>query len=230
MEATTDACPYEIWECIFKLINGDNRTLEALSVVSKQFLYIINHVRCVVTISEQTIPFIPRLFQRFPHLTSLNLSLTSQEVDLDALLCQISTFSLDIKSLYISNPNYDIPEHGLRALSKKMKNLTSLTCSTMGFLRKDDIFLIADCFPLLEELNLTWVKNDCETLVKGDDDEDYRGHLLALPKLRKINLHGTVLDQQSVNYLCQNCELLQEVNVITCTFFRKKKGQGRHIY
>jgi hypothetical protein len=101
-----------------------------------------------------------------------------------------------------------------------MKNLTSLTCYRIAFnIDKNDLFFIADCFPLLEELVLT--DNDYPTYLVLDGDEDTcfahddDDQLLELPKLRKIALSRNFIGRQSINYLCRNCGLLQEVKVIT---------------
>jgi hypothetical protein len=161
------ACSYlpdELWECIFKSLNhGD---LEQLSVVSKQFLSITSSLQFSITITDQAIPFLPRLFQRFPNLTSLIITISSKQQkeegddDFNALLTEISAFPLsNIKSLYLSNLNTKIPIDGLRALSKKMKNLTSLTCSKILSIHRNDLFTVADCFSLLEELNLSFFHN-----------------------------------------------------------------------
>jgi len=40
--------------------------------------------------------------------------------------------------------------------------------------------------------------------------------LLALPKLRKIVLSRNFIGHQSINRLCKNCDLLQDVKVIEC--------------
>jgi F-box and leucine-rich repeat protein 2/20 len=205
----TAACPYltdELWEIIFKLLNdGDNnRYLEPLSVVSKQFLSITNRLRFSIAMSDKTIPFLNRLFQRFPNLTTLDLS---KGRNLNLLLCHAEDFPLDFKSLNFSN-NGDIHTGTLLFLSEKMKNLTSLTCFGMNRVHKSDLFFIADCFPLLEELDLSYPMNRS----KYDFIIDYKRQLLALPKLRKINLSGNCIkDRQSINYLFKNCNLLEEV-------------------
>jgi F-box/leucine-rich repeat protein 2/20 len=115
--------PEELWNCIIKILSNDNhRYLEPLSVVSKQFISITNRLQFSITITDQAVPFLPRLFQRFPNLTSLNVTISSkrEEGDFNALLTKISTFPLsNIKSLYLSNLNSEIPKHGLRVLSKK---------------------------------------------------------------------------------------------------------------
>jgi len=211
MAETCSHLPEEWWECIFKLVDdGDNNHyLEPLSLVSKQFLSITNRLRFSITISDKTIPFIPRLFDRFPNLTSLNITRFSTKSDLDELLTNISAFPVDIKSLTFFHCYSNIPADGLRVFSKNMKNLTSLTCYRINKIRKNDLFFVADCFPLLEELNLSHPVIATSFDFEKDDDD----RLLALPKLRKINLSGNFIDRQSVNTLCKNCNLLRDVVV-----------------
>ncbi|KAK2369899.1 F-box/LRR-repeat protein [Trifolium repens] len=198
MEPAKAAClylPEELWNCIIKILNDDNhRYLEPLSVVSKQFLSITNGLQFSITITDQAVPFLPRLFQRFPNLTSLNVTISSirKEGDFNALLTEISTFPLsNIKSLYLSNLNSKIPKLGLQALSKKMKNLTSLTCSRILGIRKKHLLLIAYRFPLLEELNLSFpiFSRKYEFVL------DNVHQVLPLPKLQQINLSGDLMDR-----------------------------------
>jgi len=204
--AAAKACsnlPDELWEYIIKFLDGDHCTFKSLTIVSKQLLSITNNLRFSVKITQQTIPFIPQLFQRFPNVTSLNLT-AIHLYPLNMLLTQISAFPLDIKSLILSNL-FIIPKDGFRALSKKMKNLTSLTCSKITWLKKKDILFIVDCFPLLEELVLKEISGSYYTSVRNfdlvlDDDNQF----LALPKLRKISLYSYAIDSQFINYLRRN--------------------------
>jgi hypothetical protein len=192
--ATCSYLPKELWERIFKFLNddGDNMfnnideygmlasnlsavslrdNFKSLSVVSKQLLSVTNSLRFSVSISDGTIPFLHRLFERFPNITSVDITL-SVESDLDALLTKISTLPLDLKSLTLYHP-IAVPEEGLRAFSKEMKNLTSLTCYRIAFdINKNHLFFIAKCFPLLEELILTDL--DYHTYFVLDGDEDTR--------------------------------------------------------
>lgn len=224
--ASGSSLPEEIWESIFKFLDDNNQTFKSLSMVSKQFFSITNRLRFSLTIYCETIPFLHHLFERFPNLTSLDISLFSERIDLDALLVEISTFPnlSDIKSLrlstfpnsYIKSPHlsyraFNIPEDGLRALSEKMKKLTSLNCSKVNYIDKNHLFLIADCFPLLEELTLTESGLHYPEITRKDDFDD---QLLELPKLRKIYLYGKLMVRQSIIDLCKNCNLLQQVKVI----------------
>ncbi|XP_058730681.1 uncharacterized protein LOC131602553 [Vicia villosa] len=208
--------------CIFKSLNCDRRTLKSLSVFSKQFLSITNRLRFSVTITDETIPYLPRLFHRFPNLTSLNLILLSKTLEqVNELLTLISTFPLDIKSLNLSDGVYTIPASGLIALSKTMKNLRSLTFDNLLNYDKKDLFLIANCFPLLEELNLSYPLTCSNQDFMLEDNDP----LLALPKLRKINLSGNNINNQFIDFLRQNCRLLQEI-----TLKDRKYWPSRRIY
>ncbi|CAJ2656514.1 unnamed protein product [Trifolium pratense] len=191
--------PNECWECVIKFLRSDHRSLESLSLVSKQFLSITNRLRFSLTIYDATIPFLPRLFHRFTNLTSLDFTFFCG--DLNALLCQISYFSFHLKSLKLSI-QCPIPKDGFRILATKMKTLTSLT----GSVTKTDIVLIAECFPFLEEVDLNFPQsNDRHTNILP----------LALPKLRKINISGyCFIDDSSLFHLCKICELLEELELV----------------
>ncbi|RHN58836.1 putative leucine-rich repeat domain, L domain-containing protein [Medicago truncatula] len=188
-----------------------NSSFRSLSFVSKQFLSITNRLRFLVKISEATIPFLSRLFERFPNITSLNITLTSnawsREAHLGEFLAKISASPLNLKSLTLYHA-VRVPENELRALSEKMKSLTSLACYQMRFINKNDLFLIADCFPLLEELILT--DTGCPHNCAIDSDDQF----LALPKLRRIALTSNIVGGHSIKNLCKSCDLLQEVKVV----------------
>jgi len=111
------------------------------------------HHRLSLTVLDPTCHFIRHLFKRFTNLTSLNLS--RFHGNLDELLCQISRFpSLNIASLNISNKS-TIPADGLRVFAQNITTLTSLTCSKIAYFNTTDLFLIMECFPLLEELDVS---------------------------------------------------------------------------
>ncbi|GAU34832.1 hypothetical protein TSUD_259120 [Trifolium subterraneum] len=197
--------PNECWECVIKFLHSDHCSLESLSLVSKQFLSDTNRLRFSLTISDPTIPFLPRLFHRFTNLTSLDLTFFSG--DLNALLRQISYFPFYLKSLKLGK-HYPIPEDGFRILATKMKTLTSLT----AFITKTDIVLIAECFPFLEEVDLNFPKSN---------DRDTNILPLALPKLRKINISGYYsIDDSSLFHLCKICEFLEELVIVMFAYYR----------
>ncbi|XP_058783488.1 F-box/LRR-repeat protein 3-like [Vicia villosa] len=204
--------PEDCWEHVFKLFlnqEGDHQFLQSLSMVSKLFLSMTSRYRVSLTISNQTLPFLPRLLQRFTNLTSLNISCFSG--DRNTLLYQISCFPLQLKSLNLSN-HPTIPMNGLRVFSQKITTLTSLICSNIGHIRKTDLSLIANCFPLLEELDLRTPK-----FIDLYEDFEIRDFTLALPKLRKVNLSGIYyINDSSIFHLCKNCKHLEEIVMIKC--------------
>jgi len=129
---------------------------------------------------------------------------------MDALLCQISRFPSKLTSLNLSNQPA-IPTKGLQAFSHKITTLTSLTCSNIAHLHTIDFFLIADCFPLLEELDLsnpTYIK-DASNYLNGVETLSS-----TLLNLRKINLSfHRHINNLSLLRLFKNCKLLEEVIV-----------------
>ncbi|KAI5392276.1 F-box/LRR-repeat protein 3 [Lathyrus oleraceus] len=224
--------PDECWEYIFKfLINHDTNDihshLKPLSIVSKQFLSVTNRLRTSLTVYNPTCQLFRRfsnisslslssfydgLFGRFSNISSLNLS-SYYDGDLDDILLQISGFPLKITSLNLSN-QLKIPTKGLRAFSKNITTLTSLKCSNIATLYDTDMFFIADCFPLLEELDLshpTRFKYDKTAFLFAQDLS------LALSKLRKVNLsHNYFISDELIFHLFKNCKLLQEVSITNC--------------
>ncbi|PNX88154.1 putative F-box/LRR protein [Trifolium pratense] len=194
--------PEDCWESIFKFIINDdddyyyNINLRSLSLVSKQFLSITNRLFLFsLTLSDES--KYCRLLQRFTNLNSLKL--TGEYTDLDNLLIEISSFPLkQLTSLDLSNQP-TIPAIGLRAFSKKITTLTSLTCSYIDSINTSDLFLIAECFPLLQELNFSY---PCPSILENGFHEDCSSYVdgieaisLALIKLRKDLLMLSVRDR-----------------------------------
>ncbi|AET02652.2 transmembrane protein, putative [Medicago truncatula] len=120
------------------------------------FLSITNRLIFSLNVSKPEHHHLRHLFHRFSNLASLDFS--GYKGDLNKLLCEISPFPLKLISLNLSN-QLTIPTNGLRAFSRNITTLTSLTCSCINTLRSFDMFLIAGCFPLLEELDLSMPLN-----------------------------------------------------------------------
>ncbi|XP_058729403.1 F-box/LRR-repeat protein 3-like [Vicia villosa] len=207
----------ECWEYIFKfLINHDTEythrryvELKPLSLVSKQFLSVTNRLRSSLTctVYNPTCQF----FHRFSNIASLDLSYYVGG-DLDDLLIQISRFPLKITSLNISN-QLIIRVKGLRAFSKNITTLTSLVCSNIATLYYTHMLFIAECFPLLEELDFSKPKQ-----FKFNKTAFFPAQALslALPKLRKVNVANYYISNELLFHMCKNCKLLKEVNIINC--------------
>ncbi|MCH79428.1 F-box/LRR-repeat protein, partial [Trifolium medium] len=176
--------------------NHNCRYLNSLSLVCKQFLSVTNRLRFSYTVCNSTIislpishtvydsthSFLRHLFERYTNLNSLNLiNINIFFIDYAKLLCQISCFPFKLTSLNLSQiPTF--PANGLLAFAQKITTLTSLTCSHVHSLNSSDLFLIAEHFPLLEELDLSYPSNCKNSSSYVDGLEDIS---LALIKLRK---------------------------------------------
>ncbi|CAJ2656366.1 unnamed protein product [Trifolium pratense] len=215
MVASESYLPNDCWECVFKFLdngNYNNNYLKPLSLVSKQFLSITNSLRSTLAIFERN-PTI--LFHRFSNVTCLDLKFYSG--DLDILLHEISRFPLKLTSLKLFNGR-TIPASGLRAFSQNITTLTSLKCYRFDSLRSSDLFLISDCFPLLEELDLGLGK---PAQFKDRRNLNFLNAIkflsLTLFKLRKINLTGhEYINDQCLFHLFKNCKLLKEAKISNC--------------
>ncbi|MCI09757.1 F-box/LRR-repeat protein, partial [Trifolium medium] len=154
-------------------------------------------------------------FKRFTNLTSLNLNGFRNNLNLNKLLYEMSRFPL--QQLTSLNITYQLtfPANGLRAFSQKITTLTSLTCSNISSheLNPSDLFLIAECFPLLEELNLS-CSSGCKNYTSYVDGVEALS--LALIKLRKVNLSRFPINNQSLFHLLNNCRYLEEVIMLWC--------------
>jgi len=74
-----------------------------------------------------------------------------------------------------------------------LKNFPTLNCSEITCIRKNDLFFIADCFPLLEELTLIeefnphcyfTISSSIDFVLADDDDyDDDDDRFLVLPKI-----------------------------------------------
>ncbi|PNX59852.1 putative F-box/LRR protein, partial [Trifolium pratense] len=124
--------PSDCWELVIsKLLNEidiDNveerkHYLETLSLVSKQLLSITNtFVYSFKLINPSSSLPISRIFNRFPNLTSLDLSTYRGRADLNALISRIPPPSFSrLTSLNLSN-NPIIPTLGLRSIILKNNN------------------------------------------------------------------------------------------------------------
>ncbi|MED6119448.1 hypothetical protein PIB30_012088 [Stylosanthes scabra] len=195
--------PDECWESVFKHLTH-HHDLESLSLVSRHFLSLTNRIRTHLTISDHLPPLLPALLRRFTNLTSIKLPPPNFTGDIDALLSQIASFGLPfLHSLDISHQR-TFPSHGLRQFSKKFPTLKSLICSHT----RPDLVLIAECFPNLEEIDLSHIS------VSSDADLQVKALASGLKKLRKVDISGTYfLQDSSIFTFCQNCVFLEALVV-----------------
>ncbi|MED6225379.1 hypothetical protein PIB30_093029, partial [Stylosanthes scabra] len=156
-----------------------------------------------LTVSEGLLPLLPALLRRFTNLTSIKLP-RYFTVDINALLSQIASFDLpSLHSLDISDQR-TFPSHGLRQFSQKFPTLKSLNCTHT----KPDLVLISECFPNLEEIDVSY------TSVFLDKDLDVKAWASGLKKLRKVDLSSnSKLGDSSLFTFCQNCVSLEALVV-----------------
>ncbi|GAU46501.1 hypothetical protein TSUD_285830 [Trifolium subterraneum] len=80
-------------------------------------------------------------------------------------------------------------------------------------LNTSHLFLIAECFPLLEQLDLSY-PSGCKNHSSYVDGIEALS--LALTKLRKVKLSGFPINNQSLFHLFNNCRYLEEVILSWC--------------
>ncbi|CAJ2638826.1 unnamed protein product [Trifolium pratense] len=228
-----DGLPNDCWELVLsKLFNeiGNNvdelnHYLETLSLVSKQLLSVAStFVYSIKLIYNPSSSLISAIFHRFPNFTSLDLS-TLHGDNLNELLSRIPPSTVSrLKSLNLSNhPTF--PTLGLQFIlnNNPTFRLTSLICSNIASLKFTDITFIADSFPFLQHLDLSFPGGQIDHDDYDRQKEDYSNalNLLAqkLSNLLKVNLSGNVrVNDSSLLQFCINCEFLQEVLISRCPF------------
>lgn len=224
MGEKSEDLPEECWELVFKLV--ERRCLASLSLVCKRFLSLANRLVVRLVVYDSTLPLLPRLFRRFPSLRVIDLS--EFRGDVDAPLSLIAESGSDLQSLSVSNKN-TLPINGLRVVATKMTNLTRLNCSKVGTLRDDDLGLIAELFPFLQELDISYPEHGYSYSSNGLPNwssnsrpiTDSGIYMLAvkLEGLRKINLSGNYcITDKSLDFLSMNCALLVELLTCHCDF------------
>ncbi|XP_058729758.1 uncharacterized protein LOC131601866 [Vicia villosa] len=161
--------PDECWECVFKFLNKDEDDKDN------------SYFKSLSLVSKQFLSITNRLrfsivighssvnhslFRRFPNITSINLK---------RRLCDYTEF--------------------LHRISRFPLKLISLNCSNMGSIKSTDLLLIANCFPLLKELQLGRIALFC-------DENNYIDEHLQVAIILdcfKITIAGIISALQSVD-------------------------------
>ncbi|XP_057732929.1 uncharacterized protein LOC130948234 [Arachis stenosperma] len=201
--------PDECWELILKHIS-DHLDHESLSLVSRQLFFLTNRLRTDLSVLDPVPPLLPALLRRFPNLTTIKITRYFTG-DINALLSQIALFDLpSLRSLDLSHqPTF--PSHGLRQFSQKFPTLKSLNCS----FTPQDLGLIVECFPNLEEIDVSFPPNNSDEIT---DYSRVMAFASGLKKLRKVNVSGNRKFRNShIFTLCQNCHFLEELIVLKST-------------
>ncbi|KAK7255163.1 hypothetical protein RIF29_28567 [Crotalaria pallida] len=196
---------------------------ENASLVAKAFLSLTNELRTSLNVFHNTVL---TLLPRFPNVSSLSFHGLPYS-EMESALLKISESALNIKYLDVSNHSA-IPRRGLTCLAEKVaSSLISLNCSKMGKLNGWDIRIIAECFPLLEHLDISYPQDSMQRLsYSGIEDSDspvcpsaFKAMCLELPNLRSINLSGNfLLKDDMLLFLCNNSSSLEELAVVQCCY------------
>jgi hypothetical protein len=207
-EQTCSYLPDDCWEIVFRFIINDNnrrQCLNSLSLVSKQFLSVTNSILFSFTISDQTCPFLDRLFERFTNLNSLNI--WHYNCDLDMLLCKVPRFPLNITSLKIStnqtdaihsliskfrclqhldleNNYYYLNDKHVARLSLFLVDLVSINLRECSNLTELSLFILVRNCPSLSVINMEDTAIGKERLKNNDSLRD----IGVYPQLKSLYL------------------------------------------
>ncbi|KAL5574497.1 hypothetical protein UlMin_016196 [Ulmus minor] len=219
--------PVECWELIFKRVEVHH--LASISLVCKRFLTITNQLMKSLKVKYNH--FLPQLLRRFRKLSEINLSDFRGEIDY--LLPQIAGAGLDFQALDVSK-QMNFPSNGLRILGSKLKNLRYLNCSRICSLRDEDLDLIGQFFPSLEELDISYPdymvsvfsyqsRVSSSSFSKPITDDGICSLSIKLKRLRKINLSGNhLITDKSLQFLSTNCVQLSEIVILDCDLVTEK--------
>jgi len=154
---------------------------------------------------------------------------------------------LKITSLNLSN-HPTIPAHGLRVFSQNITTLTSLKCSDIESISINHVFLIADCFPLLEDLDLSNPKlidgygiskegigkvlrrccNIRHLNLACCSRVNLRGMKFDVSKLEALNLSHTTVDDKTLYVISKSCCGLLQLLLENC-YYVTSNGVGHVV-
>ncbi|KAK4269449.1 hypothetical protein QN277_022604 [Acacia crassicarpa] len=208
--------PRECWELILRSLNH-RRDYDSVSLVCTGFYSITRRLHSSLTIYDSSIPFLPRLLFRFPAIKFIDFSNFTD--DLDPVLAQLSKSRLALDSLNISNRK-SVPVDGLQKLGSKMRNnLRVLICSGISNLQDSDLVIIADSFPLLEELDIGFPECHPKFTVS---DSGLTALTTRLKNLRRFRIGNCFITNVSLHSLFANCEFLRELALEDCSFISQE--------
>lgn len=202
--------PDQCWDEVFRrLVSAD---VESVSFVCKEFLRISSTVRTSLSITNGLTPLcLGSLLRRFTFLKSIDLS--SFRGDPSSFLRQIAECSSPLERLDLSNQE-SLRFGGLREMGSKFGDLKVLVLSNIRLLEDADLVTIAECFPKLEELDISYPGQS--DLARVTDD-GISALSRKLPRLSRINLSGNpCLSDQSLVVLSMNCRSLKEIKLGDC--------------
>ncbi|KAH7845882.1 hypothetical protein Vadar_006984 [Vaccinium darrowii] len=210
------------FELIFhKLREDDERDLDSISLVSKRFLSVSNRVKLSLNVNDETLPLFPKLLQRFQHIETIVID-TDIHKDIDGVFHQISrTGVMNLQAIKFSWFSTKPLRDGFKALAlnKNIKNnLKVLDCSRLISIQDNDLVLIADCFPRLEELRISADMNKDDDKVAACITDDGVDALASkLKEFEAIEFAGDncFITDKSLISLSTNCVKLRKIGLFT---------------
>ncbi|OMO83823.1 EIN3-binding F-box protein 1-like protein [Corchorus olitorius] len=201
----------DCWQLIFNHLNNDE--LKAISSVCKDFLAISNLVKKTLKVLHPNVHVLTKHLNRFTELNKIDLS--KFHGDLDKAIRAIARSELSLEAIDFC-PEATFEAESLRELGSnpKMRNLKGLNCFLTKRLHDEDLAVIANSFPNLEELNVCRYDYD-----EKKNPSDYGVKILAskLRVLKKIliSVKRNKLTDESIVALSLNCTFLKDVTIIS---------------
>ncbi|WMV21938.1 hypothetical protein MTR67_015323 [Solanum verrucosum] len=144
-----------------------------------------------------------KLIHRFPHLNSIDLS--NFDGDLELILFAIAKYVPNLVRLDLSKHSF-LPIEGLKELGRK---LNGLKCRNLTSIRDSCLYVIAESFQFLEELDIRYPRNP-SFLNRHELFVTDSGIEVLSVNLSKINVSGNSgISDRSMVALYRNCLNLQ---------------------
>ncbi|XP_060206558.1 uncharacterized protein LOC132634305 [Lycium barbarum] len=201
--------PEECWEQIFNRIHRQS-DLESVSLVCKQFLALTNRMRLRLSLIHNN-DTLSKIILRFPNLNSIDLSDFLGDDDLVLFeLANCVSYIPNLRQLDFSG-QIRLPIEGLKELGREFKGLRVLKCGKLAIINDSYLNTIAESFPFLEELDISYPRLGGPFSVTDSGIEASSGNLR---NLRKINISGNYgITDRSLVALSINCLNLQAIEV-----------------
>ncbi|XP_022748103.1 uncharacterized protein LOC111297735 [Durio zibethinus] len=154
--------PIDYWQSIFSHLDHDG--LEAVSLVCKDFLIISNIYKHSLQVIHPGVDMLSKQLNRFKQLKNINLKPFTG--DLDEVILEIARSDISLQVLDICHQD-GLKAESLKELgsNSKMKILKVFNCLMRNSnLQDNDLVVIANSFPNLEELDLrifNFLPNNC---------------------------------------------------------------------
>ncbi|CAN6459774.1 unnamed protein product [Victoria cruziana] len=225
MEECCTELPEDCWRIVFaRLALCHPRHLDAPSLACKHLLAITNPL-----VSSLTLRFPFRSaspFARFPNLVSVVVSGGFYGDQLDRLLREIAASGARLRTLDLSGHG-PLPLRSVRELGSSVPTLKTLVCSRVKALSDRVLLVIADSFPNLEELDVSYPVEEPAAdppsegfgSLSNVSDEGVDFVCRKLSSLLSLDLSGNYcISDRSLLSVASNCASLRRFAALDCDF------------